>query len=102
VTSQLSSNGKIRGPEKSGNLPEHYHPDSGPYEDVHVQTAAKAGITAGLMAVIYEVVAPNLNTLVDYGEATPGELLSAAAWDATTALDPVGVSDLINWAFDLE
>jgi len=34
----LSPDGKMRGPEKHGNFPEHVHPNEGPNSGAHIQT----------------------------------------------------------------
>ena len=99
LAKQLSPNGKLRGPEKSPGFPEHVHPAGGEFEDVHIETAtALVGAAAGLH-LLGEIFAPTTQEVSSSGEATPVELLSAAAWDTTSTLDPVGVSDLITYIF---
>jgi hypothetical protein len=98
---QLSTNRKIRGPEQSGRTnPVHVHPQEGPYADVHVQTRNTALVAAGL-ALLGEIFAPTTSEVAASPEPTPTQLLSAAGWDVTSTVDPIGVSDLINWIFNI-
>jgi len=110
VAGGLSTDGKFREPEVSPGYPEHVNPNAGPYEDVHVQVqgqrasgsgrAAAAG-AVGATAILGEIFAPTLSAVVESRDPTPTELLSAAAWDVTTTLDPVFVTDAIGWIYDL-
>jgi hypothetical protein len=52
-------------------------------------------------ALLGQVFAPTTSAVAESPEPTPSELLSAASWDLTSNLDPTGVSDLINWYFDI-
>ncbi|MDY7091889.1 MAG: RHS repeat-associated core domain-containing protein, partial [Acidobacteriota bacterium] len=110
LAASLSSNGRARDPEVSSGYPEHVNPQEGPYSDVHVQVQgqrksgsglAKVGAGALVLQEIQDIVAPNLSQLVEYGDASPGALVSAAGWDITSTLDPFGVSDLIGLAAGL-
>jgi RHS repeat-associated protein len=106
IAKQLSLDKRMRGPEKSGGkantrYPEHVHPKEGPYEDVHVEAVKVIG-AAGFMATLSGIFAPTTSAVVESGDATPGELLSAAAWDVTSTVDPIGISDAISWYFDID
>lgn len=110
VAKGLSTNGEARRAESSPGYPEHVNPAEGPYKDVHVQVqgqrasgsgrAAAAG-AVGATAVLGEIFAPTLNEVIYSGDPTPTELFTAAAWDATSTLDPVFVTDLIGLIYDL-
>jgi uncharacterized protein RhaS with RHS repeats len=104
MAKQLSTDGKIRGPEKSPGHPEHVHPNEGPYTDVHVQSsdnlngsaAAVAG-TATAGDILGEIFAPNSQMMTNVPDATVGEVISAAVWDTANTVDPTGLTDLISW-----
>jgi hypothetical protein len=78
VGKQLSSNGKVRGPEGGKSYLEHYNPAEGPYSDVHIETAAKTALTVGgVIAIIGEVASPAQSAVIESGDPTPGELASS-------------------------
>ena len=95
VATALDPRGRMRGPESAGGLPEHVHPKSGPYSDVHIESI-------GGLAAIGAIVAPFSQSLARDPNASKAEIAAAAAWDITSTLDPVGVTDLINYLFDLQ
>gem|GEM_PF-4651656 len=108
---ELSTNGKVRGPERSPGFPDHVNPQEGPFQDVHVQVqgqrtsgsgraATSAAAGALVLNELQQIFAPTLSEVSSSGDASPGELLSAAAWDITTTLDPIGASDLIQYIVD--
>jgi RHS repeat-associated protein len=101
LAKQLSTNKKARGPEKSGKYPEHVHPGEGPYEDVHVESATIISV-AGATAILGQIFAPTTSAVIESEDASPVELLSAAAWDVTNTLDPTGLSDAISWYWDID
>jgi hypothetical protein len=104
----LSTNKKARPVEKSGgknnpDYPKHQNPAEGPYEDVHVESDDDLlGIGAIGLAGLGDIFAPATSAVSETGEATPTELLSAAAWDVTSTLDPTGLTDAISWYFDID
>ncbi|HEX6900065.1 MAG TPA: RHS repeat-associated core domain-containing protein [Thermoanaerobaculia bacterium] len=107
MAKQLSTNKKSRGPEKSGGkdnprYPMHSNPDKGPYEDVHVESDQSVLSVTAVAATLGEIFAPATSGVSESEEATPSELASAAAWDITSALDPIGITDAINWYFDID
>ena len=103
ITSQLSSNRRIRGPEKSPGFPEHVHAEEGSYTDVHIQSKSVAAkvAAAGAIAAVASAVAPFSQAISQDPAASSGEIVSAAVWDATKALDPIFLTDVIEWAFDV-
>jgi hypothetical protein len=101
VTRQLGDGGKIRGPEKSAIYPEHVQAADGKYADVHVQTVddIKAeGFGKGLLSI----VAATSMAAGASQDATAGEIVSAAIWDAAKAIDPLFVTDIIEHATGLD
>jgi len=102
----LSSSGRARGAEASPGFTEHFNPADGQFENVHVQShgdwAKAMGKNASFTAAIMAAVAPASSALADDPQASFAEVLSAALWDATCALDPVFITEGINWAFDLD
>jgi RHS repeat-associated protein len=97
LAKKLSGSGKIRGPERSGIYPQHVQPADGPYADVHIQTVEdtkKAGFGKGLLSV----VAPFSMGADQNPDATVEEISSAMIWDTAKAIDPLFVTDLIEWA----
>ena len=101
MANQLSDAPKARPQERSGDFPEHRNPKGGPYKDVHVETAPM-GKLAVVAAILTSAAAPATSAVIESGDATPGELLSAAGWDAISAIDPTGVSDLISMGAGIE
>jgi RHS repeat-associated protein len=91
----LDPKGKVRGPEKSFGYPEGYHPASGPYSDVHVQTA-DATKAAGVAKGVLSIIVPFSMAAAANRDATPGEIGSAAAWDVAKAIDPIFITDIIE------
>ena len=102
----LSSSGKARGPESAKGYTEHFNPADGQFEDVHVQShsdhAKTMGKNASISAALMAAVAPASSALANDPQASFAEVLSAAIWDATCAVDPVGITEGINWAFDID
>jgi RHS repeat-associated protein len=98
----LSEDKRLRGPERSPGYPEHVHPNAGPNTDVHIQTAAPgAGAVAG--AGLGSLLAANAMAMADAGGSDPaistGDVIVAGAWDVASAIDPIFLTDLINWVF---
>jgi uncharacterized protein RhaS with RHS repeats len=114
VAKGLAPSGEMRGPESSRGYPEHVNPSDGPYSDVHVQVQGQrqAGSgrarsedalssAMGVGGILGGIFAPTTSALSASGDATPGELVSAAIWDATSTVDPIGLTDLIGMYYDL-
>src|SRR5439155_3457777 len=91
----LSENGNLRGPEKHPGYPEHVHPDTGGFSDVHVQTAQPKAMLAALFA-------PNFLSISNDPCASLAELLSAGLWDLAVGLDPLFVTDVLAWYYGVE
>jgi len=101
----LSENGRFRGPERSPRYPEHVNPDTGPNSHVHVQTAAPGRIVG--LAILGSIFAAGSSSVADAAERgdpciSQGDVVAAAAWDITVALDPIFLTDAINWWFELD
>lgn len=114
VAKGLAPSGEMRGPESSRGYPEHMNPSDGPYSDVHVQVQGQRQSGSGRArsedslfsamgagGILGEIFAPTTSALSASGDATPGELASAAIWDATSTVDPSGLTDLIGMYYDL-
>jgi len=84
----LSPNSRARGPEGRAPYPVHYNPRGGPYSNVHVEW--------GLA-----ILAPNTLWLMNNPCTTMGELLSAGLWDIAGAIDPIFLTDAIDWYFGI-
>ena len=69
--------------------PEHYNPDTGPY-------AKKLHFEWGLA-----ILAPNTLSLMNNPCTTMGELISGGLWDIAGAIDPIFLTDAIEWYFGL-
>lgn len=108
IANELSTNGNSRVDTNSRDYPVHANPEEGPYSDVHVQVQgqrrgntgyrrdSRAGLGAApAMTVLGDIFAPTLSEIASTGDASIGDLVSAAIWDTTTTLDPIGFSDLI-------
>lgn len=94
IAAALDPNGKTRGWEKSPGYPEHYNPNSGPYSKVHVQIDTPVRKLAMLLAPHAMDVSGRKNT-------TMMQLASAGAWDIAESIDPIFITDGLNWYFDL-
>jgi len=93
----LSPDGKMRGPEKHPGYPEHVHPNQGPYTDAHIQTAPP-----GRIKELASLLAPFTMEMSGRKGVSNAEFASAAAWDIASAIDPIFLTDLINWLTGLE
>jgi RHS repeat-associated protein len=100
VAGALSDNGKFRGPERSGNWSTHRNPATGEFADVHVQTAADTK-KAGLGTSLLSLVAATTLTATSNADAAPSEIVSAVLWDTAKAIDPLFVTDAIEYATGL-
>jgi uncharacterized protein RhaS with RHS repeats len=102
VTKQLDPNRKMGDLEQSGvgtgDYPPHRNTESGPYKDVHVQDAEDA---KGTWTELAMGLAPMTMMLVNDPESSPAEVGSAFLWDATKAVDPIFLTDVIEWVFDV-
>ena len=49
-----------------------------------------------------DVLAPNSMRLSGRSCTTSAQFASAAAWDLASGIDPVGLTDLVNWATGLD
>jgi RHS repeat-associated protein len=96
----LSSDKKMRGPERSGKYAEHVNPNDGEFSDVHIETK-DAAKEAGLFGAVGTVLAPYSDAAAKSGDATASEIGSAALWDAAKAIDPIFVTDAIEWAMGM-
>lgn len=93
----LSPDGKMRGPEKHGQFPEHVHPNEGPNTGAHIQTHPP-----GRVQQLAMLLAPFSMELSGRKGVSNSEFASAAAWDIASALDPICLTDLINWLTGLD
>jgi len=93
----LSPDGKMRGPEKHPGYPEHVHPNQGPHTDAHIQTAPPGKLNSLAM-----LLAPFTMEMAGRKGVSNAEFASAAAWDIASAIDPICLTDLINWLTGLE
>jgi RHS repeat-associated protein len=101
LSGELSANGRSRGPEKHGTWPTHHNPESGEFKDVHVQTLSdtkKAGFGQGLLSII----GPTTMTAVANTDASPSEIVSAVLWDSAKAIDPIFLTDALEYATGLD
>jgi len=99
LAKRLSTDKKLRGPEQSRGYPEHVHPNAGPYKDVHIQTK-----TAIYSAAIVSALLPYSSAVAQNQNATPGDVVGAAAWDIASTIDPFFITDAAELAagFDPE
>ncbi|HEU4506847.1 MAG TPA: RHS repeat-associated core domain-containing protein [Pyrinomonadaceae bacterium] len=93
----LSPDGKMRGPEKHPGYPEHVHPNQGPYTGSHIQTHPP-----GRLRQLASALAPFTMELSGRKGVSNSEFASAVAWDIASAIDPIFLTDLINWLTGLE
>ena len=100
VARQLSPTGKARKVERSGNWPAHRNPDGGPYQNVHVQTVEDTK-AAGLGKSLLSIVAATTLATTANPDATPREIVSAVLWDTAKAIDPIFITDGIEYATGL-
>ena len=100
IAARLSEDGTARGLESGRGYPEHKNPGKGQYSDVHVQTE-KAAKAVGYLSVIGSVVAPYTQGEAENPGATRSAIISAALWDTAKAIDPVFLTDGLEWMFNL-
>ncbi|MGI0015999.1 MAG: RHS repeat-associated core domain-containing protein, partial [Nitrososphaera sp.] len=101
LAGRLSPDKKFRGPEQSPGYAEHVNPKSGPYADVHIQTKA-ASREAGFLNSLAPILAPYSDAASRDQNSTPETITSAAAlWDIASAIDPIFLTDAIEWVFGL-
>lgn len=94
IAEALDPNGAARGPERSGGgYPEHFNPKSGPYDGVHVQWETPKRL--GMMFT------PMSMALSGRKDTTNAQFASAAAWDIISTVDPIFVTDALDWYFGL-
>ena len=91
IAEKLSKNKQCRGPEGKPPYNRHYNPETGPYKDVHVEPGFSRLAAMALIPHAYE--ASNTEGI------TTGEFSATAAWDVLNGVDPVGVTDLMEWLF---
>jgi RHS repeat-associated protein len=91
IAEKLSKNKQCRGPEGKPPYNKHYNPETGPYKDVHVEPGFSQFAAMALIPHAYE--ASNTEGI------TTGEFSATAAWDVLNGIDPVGVTDLMEWLF---
>jgi hypothetical protein len=84
----------MRGPEKHPGYPEHVHPNQG-RTDVHIQTSNPGKELAMILA-------PFTMEMSGRKGVSNEEFASAVAWDLASAVDPIFLTDLINWLTGLE
>ena len=96
LSKRLSTDGKLRGPERSRGYPEHTHPNKGPYTDTHIE--AKGAAAA---AIVAEALIPQSQRVSRTPNASPFDLTVAALWDVASAVDPIFVTDALEWAFNV-
>ncbi len=95
IADALSPKGKGRGPEKSGgDYPEHYNPKNGDYEKVHVQWDTPKR----RLAMIF---APHSMTVSGRKNATNMQFASAVLWDIASTIDPIFITDGLDWGLGL-
>ncbi|HKY27374.1 MAG TPA: RHS repeat-associated core domain-containing protein [Pyrinomonadaceae bacterium] len=95
IADALDPKGRSRGPEKSGgDYPEHYNPKSGDYEKVHVQWDTPKR----RLAMIF---APHSMTVSGRKNATNMQFASAVLWDIASTIDPIFITDGIDWGLGL-
>jgi RHS repeat-associated protein len=89
IAKALSPDGKARR-EKHPGYPWHYNPNKGPYAGkVHTEWALA-------------ILAPNTLGMMNDPCTTMGELLSAGLWDIAGAIDPIFLTDAIDWYFGID
>lgn len=97
---KLSENGKITDVEGRPGFPEHIHPETGPNRPVHIQTAEatkKAGWTVtGIAAGVF---IPNATRASQNPNGSWRDLGLAGAWDIASSIDPIFLTDALEWAF---
>jgi len=93
----LSPDGKMRGPQQHGNYPEHVHPNQGPNSGAHIQTHPP-----GRLQQLAVLLAPFSMEMSGRKGVSNAEFASAAAWDIAPAIDPICLTDLINWLTGLD
>jgi len=91
IAEKLSKNRLCRGPEGKAPYNRHYNPETGPYKDVHVEP--------GFSKVAAMVLIPRAFEASNTEGITTGEFSAAAAYDLLNGLDPVGVTDFMEWLF---
>ncbi|MGD9163025.1 MAG: RHS repeat-associated core domain-containing protein [Desulfobacteraceae bacterium] len=90
LSKALSPDGKMRGPERSGGgYPEHTHPNTGKYKNVHIES-------------ILSAIVPYSYAMSDNENTTPNDIIAGAAWDIASTIDPIFITDFIEWILDLE
>ena len=97
LAQELSPDGKMRGPEKHPGYPEHVHPNQGPYSGAHIQNAPP-----GRLKELASLIAPFTMDMSGRKGVSNGEFASAVAWDIASAIDPIMLTDLINWLTGLD
>jgi RHS repeat-associated protein len=104
IARALSADGKLRRTDKypenpyldkSSGYPAGVHPNAGPYQHVHVQTAPPGRERLGML------FAPMSMTLSGRKDVTSAQFASAAAWDIISAVDPIFITDALEWYFGL-
>jgi hypothetical protein len=91
IAKKLSKNKECRGPEGGPPYRKHYNPKEGPYKDVHVEP--------GFSQLASMVLIPHAYEASNTEGITTGEFAATAAWDVLNGIDPVGVTDLMEWLF---
>ena len=96
IADALDGKGKSRGPEKSGgDYPEHYNPKNGDYSKVHVQWDTPKRRLGMIFAPHSMIVSGRKN-------ATTMQFVSAALWDIASTIDPIFITDAIDWGLGLD
>ncbi len=105
---RLSDNGRLRTApggatveQSRGGYPPHVHPDTGPFCRVHVQ-CVPPGRHYARGAVLAKILTPHSWALSNDPSTTAAEFASAALWDIISAVDPIFLTDVIEWTFGLE
>jgi RHS repeat-associated protein len=103
VGRELSTDGQLRTKpdgtvwEKHGDYPEHVHPNQGPYTSAHVQNHPP-----GKLRELASLIAPFSMEMSGRKGVSNSEFASAVAWDIASAIDPICLTDLINWLTGLD
>jgi RHS repeat-associated protein len=91
----LSPEGRARFDEAAGGFPEHYNPE-GREVNIHVQR-----FPPGRLSGIAALLAPMSMELAGRSCTTNGQMLAAGLWDIASAIDPIFLTDALDWYFGL-
>jgi len=97
---RLSEDGKITDLEGRPGYPEHVHPRTGPNRPVHIQTA-EATKRAGwkITGIVAAAFIPNSMRASQNPNGSWQDFGIAGAWDIASSIDPIFLTDALEWAF---